>query len=77
MYRVGGTHRLDVLDLNNEDIAWFSSLNLKWAREIVDLGQVDIQHIICTVVISNLAASPVQALDLHNLAILDGSTEGH
>ena len=77
MDRGGGTHRLDILDLDYEDIAWFSSLNLKWAREIVDLGQVDIQHIICTVIISNLAASPVHAFDLHDLAILDGSTEGY
>jgi hypothetical protein len=29
---------LHVLDLDQEDVTWFSVFDLKWAREIVNLG---------------------------------------
>lgn len=37
----------------------------------MDLGKVHVQHVVSTVIIANLAASPVNTLDLDRLAILD------
>ena len=42
----------------------------------MNFSQVDVSHIICTVIISNLAASPVYTFDLDSLSIFDGIGEG-
>lgn len=37
----------------------------------MDLGQIDIFHIIRTVVVANLTSCPIDTLNFDNLAILD------
>jgi hypothetical protein len=41
----------------------------------MDFSQINIFHVICTVVVANLAACPVNALNLDDLAILDPAAE--
>lgn len=67
---------LNILDLDEQDIAGLSSLDLEWAGKIVDLRQVDILHIVRAIVVLDLAACPVEALDLDHFVILDRSVEG-
>ena len=68
--------RLDVLDLDHKNVPRLCCLDLERAREIMDLSQIDVLHVIGAVVVFDLATSPVDALDLDDLAILDGSAEG-
>lgn len=37
---------LYILDFHKQDIAWFGSLNLERTREIVNLGKVDVLHVV-------------------------------
>ena len=67
--------RLNVLNINNKHITRLSSLDLKRSCQIVDLGQVHVSDVVCRVIVLDLTSSPVDALDLHCLAILDGSGE--
>lgn len=69
--------RLHVLDLDNEDIARLGVLHLKGSTQVMDLGQVDVLHVICAVVVANLATSPIHALNFYNLSIFDLLREGH
>jgi hypothetical protein len=41
----------------------------------VDLGQVDVLHVICTVVVLDLSARPIQAFDLDGLSVLNCTAE--
>lgn len=50
---------LYVLDLHNQDIARLCGFDLKWATQIVDLGQVNVFDIICTVIVANLASKQI------------------
>ncbi len=68
---------LHVLNLDHEDIARLGVLHLKGSTQVVDRGQVDVLHVICAVVVADLATSPVHALNLHNLSIFDLLREGH
>lgn len=68
--------RLDVLDLDDQDVAGFCALDLKRAGEIVDACQIDILDIVGGVVVPNLTTRPVYAFDLYDLAFLDLATEG-
>ena len=68
--------RLDVLNLDEEDVAWLGGLDLKWAGKVVDLGQIDILNIVGTIIVANLSACPVDAFDLDDLAVLDSAAEG-
>lgn len=38
--------RLDILNLNQEHIAWLGCFNVEWSREVVDLSKIDILHIV-------------------------------
>lgn len=67
---------LDIHNLNDEDISWLCSFNLEWTGEVVDLGQVDILHVVRRIVVFDLATSPVDAFDLNRLAIFNGAAEG-
>jgi hypothetical protein len=67
---------LNVLDLDKKDVTWFGVFDLKWARKVVNLGQVDVHNVICIIAIFDLTSSPVKAFNLDCLAILDGSAEG-
>ena len=68
--------RLYVHDLHKENIAWLGIFNLERPREVVDLGEVNVLDIVGAVVIPDLTTSPVEAFNLHSLAILDSSAKG-
>ena len=42
----------------------------------MDLGQIDVLHVIGTVIVLDLPTCPVDAFDLDDLAIFYGSIEG-
>ena len=50
---------LHVLNLDEEDVAWFGALDLEGAGEVVDLGQIDVLDIIGAVIVLDLTTSPV------------------
>lgn len=68
---------LHVLDLDYEDVSWFCGLDFEWAGQIVDFGQVDVFHVICTVVVADLSSCPIYTLDLDDFAALDLCGEGN
>src|ERR1700723_2560324 len=68
---------LDILDLNQEYVSRLSRLDLERPRQIVDFCQVDVLHIIGAIIVLDLAARPIEALNLNNFTILNGSAEGH
>ena len=41
---------LDVLNLNEEDVTWLGGLDLEGPGEIVDLSQIDVLHIVGTII---------------------------
>lgn len=43
----------------------------------MDLGQVDVPHVVCRIVVADLPARPVDALDLDGLTVRDGAGEGN
>lgn len=49
---------LDVHYLDEEDIAGLCALDLKRAREIMDFCQIYIPHVICGIIVPDLAAGP-------------------
>lgn len=55
---------LDILDLDDQHVALLGGLDLEGAGEVVDLGQVDVLHVVGAVVVADLAARPVDAFDL-------------
>lgn len=60
---------LDVLDLDDEQVAGLGGVNVKGPGEVVDLCEVDVFHVVGVVVVANLTAGPVDALDLDNLVV--------
>ena len=54
---------LHVLNLDEQNIAWFSSLNLKRSREVVNLGEIDIPHVVGRIIVFDLPTCPVETLD--------------
>lgn len=68
--------RLHVLDLDEEDITRLGRLNLKGPGEVVHPGEIDVPHVVGAVVVADLAARPVDAFDLDDLAVFDGAGEG-
>ena len=67
--------RLYILDLHDQDVTWLGGLDLKGPGKIVDLGEIDVLHVIGAIVIADLAPGPVDAFDFDHLAILNGSVE--
>lgn len=49
---------LHVHDLDQQDVAWLGAFDLEGPGEVVDLCQVDVAHVVCTVVVLDLAAGP-------------------
>ena len=66
---------LYVLDLDDEDVSWFGAFDFERTGQVVDLGQVDVLHVICTVIVANLPPCPINAFDLNNFSILDFGSE--
>ena len=67
--------RLHILNINNEHIARLGSLNLEGPGEVVDLGQIDVANVVCRIIVLDLAARPVDTLNLYSLSVLDRSSE--
>ena len=65
------------MDFENQNISGFCSLDLEWSSQIVYLGKINVLHVVGTVVVLDLAAGPVDTLDLDDLAILDTAGEGN
>lgn len=49
---------LDVHDLDEQDVAGLGALDLEGTAEVVDLGQVDVEDVVCRVIVADLAAGP-------------------
>jgi hypothetical protein len=56
--------RLNIHYLHQQHVAWLCPVNVKRTSEIVDLGQIDIEDIISTVIVANLTTSPVKRDEL-------------
>ena len=69
-------HWLNVLDLEDQDVAWLSGLDLERAGQVVDLGQVNRLHVVRAVIVADLTARPVDAFDLDDFVVFDGSVDG-
>ncbi len=67
--------RLHILYLNDKNISRLRGLDFERTGQVVNLGQVDVSHIICAVVVSNLSTRPVYTFDLDNLVVLDRAAE--
>jgi len=68
--------RLHILDLNEEYVTRLGRFDLKRAGEVMHPGEIDGLHVVGAVVVADLAARPVQAFDLDDLAVLDGAGKG-
>jgi hypothetical protein len=68
--------RLHILNLHHEHVPRLRALNVKGSREVVDLGEVHVAHVVCAVVVADLAAGPVNAFDLDNFAGRDAREGG-
>ena len=62
---------LYVLDLDDEDVSWFGVFNFEGTGQVVNLGQIDVLHVICTVIVANLTSCPINAFNLNDFSILD------
>lgn len=67
---------LNILDLNPQNITRLCRLDIKWPREIVDLGQVYVLDIIGGVVILDLASGPVHTFDFHDFIVGNSASTG-
>lgn len=56
--------RLNIHYLHQQHVAWLCPVNVKRTSEIVDLGQIDIEDIISTIIVANLTTSPVKRDEL-------------
>lgn len=68
---------LHVLDLDHEDVARLGIFHLEGSAQIVDLGQINVLHVICAVIVANLTTGPIHALDLDNFSVFDLFSEGY
>ena len=68
--------RLHILDLDYEHVPRLRSLDLERTSQVMNLGQIDVLHVIGAVIILDLPACPVDTFDLDDLAIFYGSIEG-
>jgi len=62
---------LHVLNLDEEHIAGLSTLNVKRTGQVMDPCQVDVLHVVGTIIVANLSTSPIDALNLDNFSLLD------
>lgn len=64
---------LHVLDLDYQDIARFSGVDIKRTGQVVDLREVYVFDVIRRVVVLDLSSSPVETFDLDDFAVGDSS----
>lgn len=63
--------RLHVLDLDDQDIARFSGVDVKRTGQVVDLREVYVFDVVRRVVVLDLSPCPVEAFDLDSLSLGD------
>ena len=68
--------RLHVLNFHYKDISRLGAFHLKGTREVVNLGEVNVLHIVGAIVVANLPSCPVYALYLEDFSIFNFSCEG-
>ena len=68
---------LYILYLDYKNVSRLCSLHFKGARKIVDLGEVDVFHIVRAVIVSNLSSRPINTLDLDDLTTLNFGSKGY
>lgn len=68
---------LHILDFDDEHVARLGRFDFQWAGQVMRSGEVDVSHVVGTVVVLDLAASPIDALDFDSLAILHRGAERH
>ena len=68
---------LNILDFQNQNIAWLRCLNVERASQVVDLREINIAHVVSAVIVANLTACPVYAFNLDDFVVLDGSDRGN
>jgi hypothetical protein len=68
---------LDILNLDNENIAGLGAFNLKWTGQIMDLRQIDILDVFGAVIVLDLATGPVYAFNFDGFAGCDLGAEGN
>jgi hypothetical protein len=69
--------RLYILNLDEQYVAWLGGLDFERSRQVVDLSEINVLHVVGAVIVADLATRPIQTFDLHNLAVLDGTAEGY
>ena len=62
---------MHILNVYNKDITRLGSLDLEGPGKIVDLGQIDVANVVCRIIVLDLAARPVDTLNLYSLSVLD------
>ena len=67
--------RLDVLNLDHQNIPRFRCFNLKRASQVVNLGEVNVFHIVSAIIVLDLATRPVNAFNFDDFAIFYSSIE--
>src|SRR5690606_1336112 len=66
----------DVENVDPHEIAGPGAIHTNRAAQVVDLGQVHVAHVVGAVVVADLAAGPVHALDAELVAGLDHGDHG-
>ena len=66
---------LYILNFDDEDVPWFGAFNFERTGQVVNLGQIDVLHVICTIIVANLSSCPINAFNLNNFSILDFGSE--
>lgn len=68
---------LYILNLYHKDISRFGAFHLKRARQVVNLGEVDVLHIVRAVIVANLSSCPIDTLHLEDFPIFNFGGEGN
>jgi hypothetical protein len=68
--------RLHILNLQHQNITRLRCLDIERSGQVVDLGEVDIAHVISAVVVADLPTCPIYAFDFDDFIVLDGADGG-
>lgn len=69
--------RLHILDLHHKDVSRFGAFHLKGTRQIVNLGEVNVLHIVRAVIVANLPPCPIHALHFEDFPIFNFGRKGN
>ena len=62
---------LHVLYLDDQNISRFGAFDLKGAGKVVDLGEIDVLHVVRAIVVADLPSCPINTLDLEDFSIFN------